>query len=166
MNQGFVRRQLLTPGYLSNNIHMKTIHLRNLNNLGDKFAFTADVIEDSKVVASYADTARSLGELNATLKNLKERAITADKVKEDFDTLKEGEYVFTQPVEPKEVVLSAAEVAKQELAEKEQELRDAVEKAEWDNKVSELAKTDTNVATKLQAIKGKQDTISSVNLKG
>ena len=145
---------------------MKTIHLRNLNNLGDKFAFTADVIEDSKVVASYADTARSLGELEATLKNLKERAITADKVKEDFDTLKEGEYVFTQPVEPKEVVLSAAEVAKQEQAEKEQELKDAVEKAEWDKKVAELAKTDTNVATKLQAIKGKQDTISSVNLKG
>ena len=144
---------------------MKTIHLRNLNNLGDKFAFTADVIEDSKVVASYADTARSLGELNTTLKNLKERAITADKVKEDFDTLKEGEYVFTQPVEPKEVVLSAAEVAKQEQAEKEQELKDAVEKAEWDKKVAELAKTDTNVAAKLQAIKGKQDTISSVNLK-
>jgi len=62
--------------------------------------------------------------------------------------------------------LSAAEVAKQEQAEKEQELKDAVEKAEWDKKVAELAKTDTNVATKLQAIKGKQDTISSVNLKG
>jgi len=61
--------------------------------------------------------------------------------------------------------LSAAEVAKQEQAEKEQELKDAVEKAEWDKKVAELAKTDTNVAAKLQAIKGKQDTISSVNLK-
>ena len=145
---------------------MKKIHLRNLNNLGDKFAFTADVIEDSKVVASYADTARSLGELNATLKNLKERAITADKVKEDFDTLKEGEYVFTQPVEPKQVVLSAAEVAKQEQAEKEQELKDAVEKAEWDNKVSELAKTDTNVAAKLQAIKGTKEVVKEVTLKG
>jgi len=145
---------------------MKTIHLRNLNNLGDKFAFTADVIEDSKVVASYADTARSLGELEATLKNLKERAITADKVKEDFDTLKEGEYVFTQPVEPKEVVLSAAEVAKHKQVEKEQELRDAVEKAEWDKKVAELAKTDTNVAAKLQAIKGTKEVVKEVTLKG
>jgi len=70
---------------------MKTIHIRNLNNQGDKIAYTADVKE---------------------------------------------------------------------------ELREAVEKAEWNEKVERLALTDTNVATKLQAIKGKQDTISSVNLKG
>jgi len=62
--------------------------------------------------------------------------------------------------------LSAAEVAKQEQAEKEQELRDAVEKAEWDKKVAELAKTDTNVATKLQAIKGTKEVVKEVTLKG
>jgi len=138
---------------------MKTIHLRNLNNLGDKFAFTADVMEGGEVVASYTDTARSLGELNATLKNLKERSITAEQVQADFATLTEGEYVFPTPVEPEPVIISAEEVARQEQAYKKQELKEAVEIAEWDNKVAGLALTNTNVATKLEALNPKVITI-------
>jgi len=142
---------------------MKTIHIRNLNNQGDKIAYTADVKEDGKVVSSYTSTVRSREELNNTLKNL---ISVTDQVGEDFATLTEGEWVFPEPAKEVPEVISAEEVAKQEQAQKEQDLREAVEKAEWDKKVAELAKTDTNVATKLQAIKGKQDTISSVNLKG
>ena len=131
---------------------MKTIHLRNLNNLGDKFAFTADVMEGGAVVASYSDTVRSLEELDATLTNQKERTITAEKVQADFATLTDGEYVFATPVEPEPVIISAEKVFRQEQAQKEQELREAVEKAEWNKKVTELALTDTNVAIKLEAL--------------
>ena len=63
-------------------------------------------------------------------------------------------------------VISAEEVAKQEQAQKEQELREAVEKAEWNEKVEKLALTDTNVATKLQAIKGTKEVVKEVTLKG
>ena len=131
---------------------MKTIHLRNLNNLGDKFAFTADVMEGSEVVASYSDTARSLVELEATLTNLKERTITTEKVQADFATLTEGEYIFPTP---ELVIISAEEVFRQEQSQKEQQLREAVDKAEWNKKVTELALTNADVATKLEALTSK-----------
>ena len=142
---------------------MKTIYIRNLNNQGDKIAYTADVKEDGKVVSSYTSTVRSREELNNTLKNL---ISVTDQVGEDFATLTEGEWVFPEPVKEVPEVISAEEVAKQEQAQKEQELRYAVEKAEWDKKVAELALTDTNVATKLEATKGIKEVVTDVTLKG
>jgi len=141
---------------------MKTIHIRNLNNQGDKIVYTADVKEDGKVVSSYTSTVRSREELNNTLKNL---ISVTDQVGEDFATLTEGEWVFPEPVKEVPEVISAEEVAKQEQAQKEQELREAVEKAEWNEKVEKLALTDTNVATKLRAIEGTKDVVGKSNLK-
>jgi hypothetical protein len=141
---------------------MKTIHIRNLNNQGDKIAYTADVKEDGKVVSSHTSTVRSREELNNTLKNL---ISVTDQVGEDFATLTEGEWVFPEPVKEVPEVISAEEVAKQEQAQKEQELREAVEKEEWKEKVEKLALTDTNVATKLRAIEGTKDVVGESNLK-
>ena len=61
---------------------------------------------------------------------------------------------------------TAAEIAAQVAARKEMDLYNAVAKAKLNKEAAELALTDTNVAAKLEAIKGTKDVIKDSLSKG
>ena len=103
-----VKRLELTPGYLSNNIHMKTIHIRDFNNQGNKISCTVDVKDGKDVITSETIEFRNETEMNSRLKAIKN---TANQVAEAFPILKakEGEWVEPVNVVPEPVGLSDEE---------------------------------------------------------
>ena len=89
---------------------MKTIKLRDKNNLGEKITVTADVMSGTTVLFSRVVEARSKDELDRTLANILK---IANQVEEDFAAVEEGEW--TAPV-VEEVVVEEVVKTPEELA--------------------------------------------------
>ena len=142
---------------------MKTIQTRDFNNGGNRITCTVDVKEGEEVVSSEVIEFRSKDEMNSRLKNILN---IANEVAEVFPTLTAGEW--TAPTVEEAVVAepTAAEIAAQVAARKEIDLYDAVAKAKLNKEAAELALTDTNVAAKLEAIRGTNDVTKDSLSKG
>ena len=142
---------------------MKTIHTRDFNNRGNKISCTVDVKDGKDVITSEVIEFRSKDEMNSRLKNILN---IANEVAEVFPTLSDGEW--TAPTVEEAVVAepTAAEIVAQVAARKEIDLYDAVAKAKLNKEAAELALTDTNVAAKLEAIRGTKEVVKEVTLKG
>ena len=142
---------------------MKTIHTRDFNNQGNKISCTVVVKDGKDVITSEVIEFRSKDEMNSRLKNILN---IANDVAEVFPTLTAGEW--KAPVVEEAVVdePTAAEIAAQVAARKEIDLYDAVAKAKLNKEAAELALTDTNVAAKLEAIRGTNDVTKDSLSKG
>ena len=142
---------------------MKTIHTRDFNNQGNKISCTVDVKDGKYVITSEVIEFRSKDEMNSRLKNILN---IVNDVAEVFPTLTDGEW--TAPTVKEAVVdePTAAEIVAQVAARKEIDLYDAVAKAKLNKEAAELALTDTNVAAKLKAIRGRNDVTKDSLSKG
>jgi len=127
---------------------MKTIHTRDFNNQGNKISCTVDVKDGEDVITSEVIEFRSKDEMNGRLKNILN---IANEVAEVFPTLTAGEWTAPIKMVDEPVIVSVEELTKQEQFQKEMELRDAIEKAEWKEKAEKFSTTDTLVAAKLEA---------------
>ena len=142
---------------------MKTIHTRDFNNQGNKISCTVDVKDGKDVITSEVIEFRTKEEMNGRLKNILN---VANVVSEVFPTLSDGEW--TAPTVKEAVVAepTAAEIVAQVAARKEIDLYDAVAKAKLNKEAAEMALTDTNVAAKLEAIRGTNDVTKDSLSKG
>ena len=103
---------------------MKTIKLRDKNNLREKFTVTADVMSGTNVLFSRVVEARSKDELDRTLANI---LSIANQVEEDFKSVSEGEWTAPVVEEPvvDEVVKTKEELAQEAWLEKWKEYQGA-----------------------------------------